>query len=117
MSNDFLFSLIVILVLGCLGAYLGIKHRKWLSWPTLENYLSSYPTAHVNQEIRCCNCGSNHIRQYGWATKNDARRTHQCNKCNSGLYRTGDANFLIVLVLGALALAFWLASGGRNGRS
>jgi hypothetical protein len=38
--------------------------------------------------ISCLLCGSKSVRQLGWAAKNDPRRLHSCNHCNTTLYRS-----------------------------
>lgn len=63
-------------------------HQNWLSYPDVELYMSKTIKAGRNSGITCSNCGSRSIRQLGWTLRNDQRRIHTCNQCNTSLYRS-----------------------------
>ena len=62
--------------------------RDWKRWMTLEEYWAANPNCKTNDGSKCYKCGSRNIRQFGYKSSDDPHRIHQCNQCNSGLYRT-----------------------------
>ncbi len=81
----------IIFILGC--GFLGDrlithfrerKHDAWLRFPSIEEYARKTQLS----RIQCWHCRSYSIRQYGLEARNDKRRIHACNQCNTNLYRT-----------------------------
>lgn len=72
------------------AAYLYIERdtRQWERWPTVDQYLESYPKCSKGDGIRCHKCGSNHIRHYSYSERGDDRRIHRCDQCMTYLYRS-----------------------------
>lgn len=66
------------------------SNKKWLKFKTLDEYWTENPTSKTNDGTKCNNCGSRNIRQYGYESRTDTKRYHQCNQCNMVLYRTGN---------------------------
>ena len=62
--------------------------RGWEKWKKLEEYWEANPTCKTKDGNKCYKCGSRNIRQSGYEGSHDHRRIHQCNQCNTGLYRT-----------------------------
>ena len=60
------------------------KHQDWLQLPTIDEYAKQTKFG----RIQCWNCRSSRIWQYGLEARNDQRRIHSCNQCNTILYRT-----------------------------
>jgi len=81
----------IIFIVGCalLADWLAAdlrkrKHEAWLSFPIIEEYARKTQLS----RIQCWHCRSSSIRQYGLEARNDQRRLHACNQCNTILYRT-----------------------------
>ena len=77
-----------ILSIPCFFIYKAhVINKQWLSWPTVEQYLSDNQKACRNG-MACEKCRSRNIWQKGWTRSNDERRIHYCKTCNTTLYRT-----------------------------
>ena len=81
----------IIFIVGCAlladwlaGDLSKRKHEDWLRVPTIEEYARKTQLS----RIQCWHCRSCSIRQYGLEARNDKRRIHACNQCNTKLYRT-----------------------------
>lgn len=70
-------------------AFKVLNDRKYINFPTVEEYMSMHPRSNAGMGIYCSQCGSNHIRSWGFSGPGDIRRLHSCAMCNTGLYRTG----------------------------
>lgn len=56
--------------------------------PTLEEYIKDNPQCYTGNGIKCVNCGSKSIRNWGALSANSPYRTHICNHCGTHLYRS-----------------------------
>lgn len=61
--------------------------QQWEQLPSVNMYLNRLKRD-GKVGISCLLCGSKSVRQLGWAAKNDPRRLHSCNHCNTTLYRS-----------------------------
>lgn len=61
--------------------------QQWEQLPSVNMYLNRLKRD-GKVGISCLLCGSKSVRQLGWAAKNDPRRLHSCNYCNTTLYRS-----------------------------
>ncbi len=79
---------IFILILLYLVISPAIKNRtRWKSHPTIHEYLLCYPACKTNHGIKCFNCGSGSIKNWGVSNSSDSRRLFICNHCGKSLYR------------------------------
>lgn len=79
-----------ILFLPIISPFLTCRtNRNWLNWATIEQYWTNYPSCKTENGTKCHHCGSRNIKQYGLEVQSDTRRLHQCNQCNTYLYRSG----------------------------
>ncbi len=63
--------------------------KKWLSWPTLEQYWSVHPESRTRTGTRCHHCNSSYIRySHFTGDKNDGMLIYKCNHCQTTLYRS-----------------------------
>lgn len=79
---------ILLAAIGLIAIYLR-AYRTWKSLPTLEQYLIAHPDCRTNRGIKCSQCGSSSIKNWGVDHADDGRRKHICNHCNTTLYRSG----------------------------
>ena len=64
-------------------------NQKWLAWSTIDEYWVSNPECKTKDGTKCFHCGSKNIRQFGYTAEHyDSKRLHQCNQCNTWLYRS-----------------------------
>ena len=86
--KDFLIMFLVFLFVLVTIAY-GIESiKKYLAIPKLEDYLKKNPDCGTGRGIRCFNCGSGSIRDWGYSGRDSSWRVHICNSCGKVLYRT-----------------------------
>lgn len=84
---QFLPFLIVIAVVA-MFIISGRKNQKiWEKQPTLEEYIKSNPDCQTKTGIRCFNCNSGSIKNWGIGSKISKRRVFICNQCGTTLYR------------------------------
>jgi len=76
-----------VLLWAIYRGYLG--YLAWKNLPTLEGYRKAHPDCMTNRGIKCNQCGSPSIKNWGLRHANDERRQHICNHCNTTLYRSG----------------------------
>lgn len=87
--KSLVFQFVILLVF--IGVIV-ISHRTYLLWkrlPTLEQYLQAHPNCRTDRGIKCSQCGSSSIKNWGLDKADDGRRKHICNHCNTTLYRSG----------------------------
>jgi len=54
---------------------------------TFNEYLKNNPQCRTKYGIRCVNCNSSSIKNWGFYGATDNRRLFICNHCNTKLYR------------------------------
>lgn len=81
-------SIIIIILITLYAGYIINSYFKYFSLPTLKSYLKVYPHCHTSHGIKCCNCGSKSIRNWGIKHSNSFFRIHNCNHCGVSLYRS-----------------------------
>ena len=93
----FLFLLVCVLpiyfivLMPIIDCYTARKtNQKWLNWATIQQYWSAHTDCKTKDGTKCYHCASRNIRQYGYESREDTKRYHQCNQCNTILYRTGE---------------------------
>lgn len=86
MDQSFLYFIVIVVAL--LIGYKIYGYYEYFTMPTLKNYLKSYPNCHTGNGIKCCNCGSRSIKNWGLSNANSFFRIHICNHCGVGLYRS-----------------------------
>ncbi len=64
-------------------------HKKWRSWPTLDEYWAANPDCKSSEGVRCKQCNSFSLEHLGWRQADSTRRLHRCNHCSTFLYRSG----------------------------
>lgn len=63
--------------------------KKWLRWPTLEEYWAAHPDSRTRTGTRCHHCNSSHIRYRHFTGKSgDGMLIYKCNQCQTALYRS-----------------------------
>ncbi len=62
----------------------------WLRIPSLDEYLFANPSCKTPRGIKCNQCGSSSIKNWGMDRADDYQRKHVCNHCNATLYRTAN---------------------------
>ncbi len=80
-------AIFVVFVLAewCENSLKRQKNEAWLRFPSVEEYIRRTKSS---GRIQCWHCKSSSIRQYGLGARNDQRRIHACNQCNTNLYRS-----------------------------
>jgi hypothetical protein len=86
MLENVLVPLVLLLVVGFL-AYRHFTKSTWQDLPTLQAYAKAFPRCQTSEGIRCRQCGSGSIKNWGWKWAYDARRLFICNHCGLILYR------------------------------
>lgn len=86
MLEEVLAPLVLLLVVGFL-VYRHFTKPTWLDLPTLQAYVKAFPRCQTSQGMRCRQCGSGSIKNWGWKSADDARRMFICNHCGQILYR------------------------------
>jgi predicted SprT family Zn-dependent metalloprotease len=85
---DVLLSLTVcFVVLFALYRLLTARTREWKRLLTLSQYVTAYPSAKTAHGMRCCECGSSQLRNFGLDDALDNRRYVRCVHCDTVLYR------------------------------
>jgi hypothetical protein len=80
-----LFTLILIFAI----VYLIIKIiTSYLYMPSLKEYIKENPQCNTGNGIKCFNCGSKSIRNWGKFGANSSFRVHICNHCGLHLYKS-----------------------------
>ena len=64
-----------------------VRHLRWLSVPTLRQYLQENPSCKTPNGIRCNVCNANSIRNWGLNSADSSLRVFICNHCGTRLYR------------------------------
>lgn len=88
-----IFGIVAIVVLliggsGFMGYWTSRQARnKWLSNPTLNEYLRKHPECKTAHGIKCSACSSGSIRNWGVMGPRDPARIFKCNHCGLSLYR------------------------------
>lgn len=59
----------------------------WRALPTVNQYLNANPACRTNHGIRCIQCNSGSIRNFGKDGAVSLKRTFVCNHCGTHLYR------------------------------
>ena len=62
--------------------------KSYFDMPTLNEYVKEYPHCNTGNGIKCVNCGSKSIRNWGKFGANGSFRVHICNHCCWHLYRS-----------------------------
>lgn len=83
MDNFFM----LIVIIGILF-FISKIHRSYLDMPTLDEYLKENPQCKTGNGIKCFNCGSKSIRNWGEYGPDSSYRVHICNHCGLHLYRS-----------------------------
>lgn len=84
LSIAYVFVIIAVLVVG----YRIYNLWEYFTLPTLNKYLQNNPKCRTNSGIKCNNCGSKSIRNWGITHANSFLRMHNCNHCGITLYRS-----------------------------
>jgi len=63
------------------------EERNWRALQTVKQYLGSNPACKTNNGIRCKQCNSSSIRNFGKDGVVSLKRTFVCNHCGTHLYR------------------------------
>lgn len=86
MSDNNFYFLALLAAIGLI--YLRI-YLAWKRLPTLEQYRKAHPDCMTNRGIKCSQCGSSSIKNWGVFNANSWWLKHICNHCNTALYRSG----------------------------
>lgn len=83
-----LFIIIVILGVFAFAIWsMTANHIRWKKTPTLREYLAENPECRTQRGIRCNQCNSGSIKNWGIDGAKSSRRQFICNHCNTLLYR------------------------------
>jgi hypothetical protein len=82
--------LIILIIIG--GVFIFFIQNKnlesYYKLPKLEEYIQQNPKCATENGIKCVNCGSRSIKNWGLYKSNSKERLHICNHCNSTLYKS-----------------------------
>lgn len=81
--------ILISVLLVAVGAYYLYDWLRWQKIPTLNQYVFHNPECKTNRGIKCRNCNSMSIKNWGQKNANDNRRIFICNHCGNHLYRSG----------------------------
>ncbi|MDD2887648.1 MAG: hypothetical protein PHY66_08265 [Aliarcobacter sp.] len=81
-------SLMALLTIFVILFFISKKYRSYLDIPTLDEYIKDNPHCFTGNGIKCFNCGSKSIRNWGQYGPNSSYRVHICNHCGLHLYRS-----------------------------
>jgi hypothetical protein len=79
--------LVLIIFLGMIYFIFKI-FQSYFDMPKLNEYLKEHPKCNTGNGIKCINCGSKSIRNWGKFGPNSSFRVHICNHCGLHLYRS-----------------------------
>ncbi|MGD9625308.1 MAG: hypothetical protein AB7U51_11685 [Arcobacter sp.] len=82
------FAIIVVSVIALIIGYKIYNFYEYLTMLKLKDYVKKYPNCNTGNGIKCCNCGSKSIRNWGISHANSFFRVHICNHCGVALYRS-----------------------------
>ena len=55
---------------------------------TEQAYLKRYPESFSDNQIKCRDCASTNIKEWGLLSRNDNKRVHSCQQCGQVLWRS-----------------------------
>ena len=79
--------LTLITIIGLIYLIFKIS-RLYYDNPTLQEYVEQNPQCNTGNGIKCFNCGSKSIKNWGITNPNSYNRIHICNHCGIQLYRS-----------------------------
>lgn len=65
------------------------QYSRYRGLPTMQEYLSRHPECRTARGLKCFQCSSQSIRNWGLQNAHSSSRVHICNHCGTKLYRTG----------------------------
>lgn len=89
MSGSLFEIAFALVVLALAAPFLNsvMEYFRWRKLPTLAAYLAANPHCRTHRGIKCANCNSSSIKNWGLTGANDSDRKFVCNHCNTSLYR------------------------------
>ncbi len=87
-----LFTYVPIFIVFVFCAIIYLSYSAVSNWKrllTYSEYAEEYPDCKTKNGMKCCQCGSRSIKNWGLNSANDHRRVFSCNHCGLKLYRTG----------------------------
>ncbi|MBB5187104.1 hypothetical protein HNQ57_001367 [Zhongshania antarctica] len=63
-------------------------NSKWKKAPILSDYMLKHPDCKTSNGLKCAQCGSISIKNWGLLAHNDKRRILSFNHCGTELYRS-----------------------------
>lgn len=88
MGQTVIYQVIIVIAITFIVFVFVLEYKKWKSIPTIKDYLARHPECKTGQGIKCVNCGSKSIKNWGLKSSNDQRRLFICNHCGANLYRS-----------------------------
>lgn len=81
-------SLLISFTILGIGYFIYSIFQSYFDKPTLDEYIKDNPQCFTGNGIKCFNCGSKSIRNWGQYGPNSSFRVHICNHCGLHLYRS-----------------------------
>jgi DNA-directed RNA polymerase subunit RPC12/RpoP len=83
----FVFLLVGATIIGIALSKRDEANDQWKSLPFLDEYLAQHPECKTPNGVRCRNCGSKSIKNWGLFNAHSEERKFICNSCGMDLYR------------------------------
>ncbi len=84
-----LVPIFVVAVFLIVAVMLISQYLRYQGIPTMQEYLSRHPECRTARGLKCFQCNSQSIRNWGLQNAASSSRVHICNHCGAKLYRTG----------------------------